>query len=318
MPKASIIIVTHNRPRLLLRAIESLRHAGTDVEIVVVDNASSDETAGVCRSLPEIKYIRIDRHQALGSARNVGLAASEGEYVGFLDDDDARLASSIDLQLEILEREPNAGFVYGQAIISDPDGRQLRSYPRDCAQADVFWKLLERNFIPSGSVIYRRRCFSAVGLFDQIPALADWDLCLRIAELYPVVALNAPVMIWRQSTPLSGQVTSDAARVVSLSVAQFRNWMKLPRAAAASRGKARATWRAFSENMAEHLIYESARALRFGDLRQTTKNLTVICRLHWLATLRIARKRADKLPDAFRSIWKRTIPNPKIENQVSK
>ena len=308
MSRASIIVVTHNRPRLLIRAVESLRNAGTDLEIVVVDNASSDETARVCRSLPRLKYIRIDRHQALGGARNVGLVASEGEYVGFLDDDDTRLANSIDLQLDILKHEPKAGFVYGQAIIGDREDRpQTRSYPRECAQGDIFWGLLEHNFIPSGSVIYRRHCLSAVGIFDALPALADWDLCLRLAELYTVVAVDAPVMIWRQSTPISGQVTSDAAGLVSNSVRQFRNWMKLPRAAAASRRKKQMLWRAFSENMAEHLICESARALRCGELRQAAKNLSTIAQLQPFTTARVARKRAHKLPGMLRSTWKRTL-----------
>ena len=75
MPLTSIIITTHNRPRLLSRAIESALLAGASVEVIVVDDASTDETAAVCRDLPGIKYVRVDRNQRVAGARNLRLLA---------------------------------------------------------------------------------------------------------------------------------------------------------------------------------------------------------------------------------------------------
>src|SRR6266852_7198918 len=117
MPRASIIIATHSRPQQLPRVVESARAAGREVEIVVVDDASSDETAKVCRGLSGINYVRLDRNQRVAGARNVGLVASRGEYLSFLDDDDTRLPGSLDAQIEALDREPQAGLIYGQAIV---------------------------------------------------------------------------------------------------------------------------------------------------------------------------------------------------------
>jgi hypothetical protein len=91
MQRVSIIITTHNRPRLLSRAVASARLSGRDPEIVVVDDASTDETGEVCRSLPDISYIRVDHQQGVACARNLGLKASSGEFISFLDDDDERL-----------------------------------------------------------------------------------------------------------------------------------------------------------------------------------------------------------------------------------
>src|SRR3989442_9020007 len=118
MPSVSAIIPTHDRPHLLPRAVESARAAGTDVEIIVVDDASTDETAEVCRNLSDIKYVRVERNQGVAGARNIGLFASTAEYVAFLDDDDLRLPDSLDLQVAALEANPEAGFVCGAMIMA--------------------------------------------------------------------------------------------------------------------------------------------------------------------------------------------------------
>src|ERR1041384_2646715 len=94
MPKVSVIIPTRNRCRLLRRAIVSAQLAGTDVEIVVVDVASEDETAEVCAALTSrglIHYVRISRRLAPAPARNAGLLSCTAPYISFLDDDDIRL-----------------------------------------------------------------------------------------------------------------------------------------------------------------------------------------------------------------------------------
>src|SRR5262249_23128053 len=103
MPEISLIITTRSRPNLLPRAVESAKKAGTDVEIIVVDDASTDETSEVCKRLSGIKYVRIDRNQGLGGARNIGILASSCEYISFLDDDDVRLPGSLDAQLALLK-----------------------------------------------------------------------------------------------------------------------------------------------------------------------------------------------------------------------
>ena len=299
--KASIIITTRNRPHLVPRAVKSAQASASNVEVVVVDDASSDETAEVCRGLSGINYVRVEHNQRVAGARNIGLIASRGEYLSFLDDDDTRLADSLDAQIEALEREPQAGLIYGRAILGNQEGLPgNRSYPAACPAGDVFWHLLSRNFIPCGSAVFRRSCLARVGLLDtSIPGLDDWDLWVRIAETYPVLSAETPSIVWRRSTPVSAQGTSDAAGLVSRSVQKFRHsWMNLPRAAGAARETRRTVWREFSEHMAEHLIWESARALRFGELRQPLRSLAIIPRLHPLALMHIAKHRVFRVPRA--------------------
>lgn len=297
MPEISLIITTHNRPQMLARAIESARKATrSEVEIVVVDDASTDDTAQLCRSIPDIKYVRVERNQRVAGARNLGILASRGEFLGFLDDDDVRLPGSLDPQLEALASEPRAGFIYGQAILCGHDGTaEEDSYPARCPQGDIFFRLLVQNFTPCGSVVFRRACLSRVGLLDDaLAGIDDWDLWLRIAALYPVIALEQPVLRWRKSTPVSGQGTSRALEIVNLSTRQFRdNWLALPRVAETSASKRREILRLFSEKMAAHLLWETWRAFAAGEVQTACHNLLGAMRLHPAAMIRVAARRTS-------------------------
>src|SRR5215213_6087685 len=212
MQRVSIIITTHNRPQLLSRAVASARLSGRDPEIVVVDDASTDETGELCRSLPGIRYIRVEHNQGVACARNVGLRASAGEYISFLDDDDERLPGSLDMQVERLEAEPRAGMIYGQALIVGGGGAARRLYPVRCPGGDIFWELLGQNFIPCGGAVFRRSCLVSVGRLDErVPGIDDWDFWIRMAERFNVIAAEQPVFRWRRSSPGSGQGSSSGA-----------------------------------------------------------------------------------------------------------
>ncbi|MGZ8848334.1 MAG: glycosyltransferase family 2 protein [Pyrinomonadaceae bacterium] len=292
MPRASVIITTHNRPHLLPRAIESARAAGEEIEIVVVDDASSDQTAEICKSIQGINYVRVERNQGVAGARNIGLVASSGEFVTFLDDDDLRLPGSIDKQIRILEQNADAALVYAQAIPEGPDGKQRNPYPTEFPQGDVLWDLLIRNFIPSGSVVFRRDCLSQIGLLDDsIPGIDDWDLWIRIAEVFPVVALDSPVMIWRQSTATSAQGSSNTVELIDLGRRRFRKqWLRLPRVASAPAEKRKNAWREFSKNIAEHLAWESFSAFRKAHVSRALRITWILIQLHPAALFHLLRR----------------------------
>lgn len=283
MPKISVIIATFNRPHLLPRAVESARRAGTDVEVIVVDDASAEETAEMCRALDGINYIRVERNQRLGGARNVGILASSGEFITFLDDDDVRLPGSLDLQAAALEAAPEAGLVYGQTLIGDQDCAPTgHVYPNPCPRGDAFWELLESNFIGCPAALFRRSCLYRVGLpGSDIPGIEDWDLWVRIAELYPVAAVEQPVVIYRRATPESGQFTSYASEMMRrITRAHRERWMTLPRAAQAPAARRRAVRRRFSRNMATHLVWETGRALKRRNLKAACKSLLAALVMH--------------------------------------
>ncbi len=302
MAKVSLIIPTFSRPHLLERCVKSALGAGSGVEVVVVDDASSDETASVCKKLREIKYVRLDSNMGVAGARNEGLRASTSEYVGFLDDDDLRLPNSIDAQVSLLDAHPDAGMVYGRALYGDeqcvPKGG---SYPDKCPQGDVFWELMQSNFVPCLTVIFRRTCLDRVGMLDEsATGVDDWDLWVRISELYPVLATEQTVAIWRQPTPTSEQFSFRAERMHRRAHRLHRDkWLRLPRAIQAGEERRNQAARAFSDRAAHQMISEAAARIRIGRRRDAIRLALEVMRLYPRAAVRHALRASIGSPDAF-------------------
>jgi glycosyltransferase involved in cell wall biosynthesis len=269
MPPVSVIIPTRNRSALLPRAVESARLAGARVEVIVVDDASTDATPEVCARLG-VRHLRARRRLGPSGARNVGLVASTAEFVSFLDDDDVRLPGSLDAQTAALASSPEAGFTYGRVLYGDGEGRPTGgSYPEECPRGDIFWALMRRNFIPCPSVVFRRECLLRVGLLDEdVPGVEDWDLWVRIAEQFGALSDEQPVAVWRRPTVESGQFTSRPERLHRLARRLHREkWLRLPRAAAAGASARREAARSFAERESQLLVWEAAEGLKAGSFR---------------------------------------------------
>ncbi len=184
--------------------------------------------------------------------------------------------------MDALDSVPEAGFIYGQAILGfEDETRTDASYPARCPHGDVFWELLAQNFVPCGAALFRRSCLDRVGLLDSsISGIDDWDLWLRIAELYPVLSENLPAMVWRKSTPFSEQGTSNAVKMVEMSTLRFhKHWMSLPRIKQASAKLRREISGRFSENTANHLLWEAVRLLIAGKPISSQKIILAAIRL---------------------------------------
>jgi hypothetical protein len=283
MPKVSIIIPTHNRPHLLHRAVASARAAGKDVEVIVVDDASTDGTAEVCRTLDGIKYLRLERNQGVAGARNVGILASSAPCIAFLDDDDLRLPGSLDIQLETLAASPEAGFVCGAMLLADQDCNPTGEViaPRHPG-GDAFWELLELDFpVMPISVVIRKSCFSRVGLLNShLGGIDDWDIFVRIAELYPVLVINQSVSIYRKPTPFSAQGSSARARQLSQAAQHQLCLLRLPRALAAPSSRRREARRRTLNRISDVLIRQAAEHLPEGAFRFACANFLTALRVN--------------------------------------
>ncbi|NJE76716.1 glycosyltransferase [Thermococcus sp. ES12] len=188
-PTVSVVIPTYNRSNLLKRAIESvLSQEFEDFELIVVDDASSDNTPEVVESIEDgrIRYVRLKRNSGGPVTRNTGIKKARGKFIALLDDDDEWLPNRLETQvrkLEDLGRE--FGVVYGGFYyVSQRDGRILgKRLPK--YRGDVYERLLRENFIGSPTLLIRRECFKRTGLFDpKLTSSQDWDMWLRIAKHY--------------------------------------------------------------------------------------------------------------------------------------
>ena len=289
MPQVSVIIATRNRSSMLPRAVASVRGASNNTEIVVVDDASEDQTQQACNTLGDLHYIRVKRRLGLGAARNVGLVASSSPYISFLDDDDLRLPGSLEAEVQLLEAQPDAGMIYGRALYGDDQGHaQGGYYPEECQQGDVFWELLRWNFIPCPTVVFRRECLTRVGLLDEeAPGVEDWDLWVRIAEMYSVIAIDRTVAIWRQGTAGSGQFTSHEEKLHREAHRLHEHkWLRLPLAITASAAQRRKVSRDFAAQASRQLIWAAASRLKAGRILESARVALVGTRMYPLSVTR--------------------------------
>ena len=289
MSKVSVIIPTHSRPHLLPESVESAQRAGTDVEVIVVDDASTDCTSEVCRALEGIKYVRLEHNQGVAGARNVGILASTAEYIAFLDDDDLRLPGSLDLQLKVLEGDGDAGFVCGSVLYADQEGRLTGEVASPkMPGGDVFWEVLGWNyFLLPVAVVIRKSCFFRIGLLDaRLSGIDDWDLWVRLAEIFPLAVLNQPVGVYRKPSPFSGQGSSALGPHLLRAADQQLEHLKLPRALDASPERRRKVRKESINRFADTMLWNAAERLPEGAYRFAMTNVIGALRLNPLRAAR--------------------------------
>ena len=290
MAAVTVIIPTYNRASLLPGAVESAKQAGSDLEIVIVDDASTDNTAEVCERLSGVRYLRSSRNQGLAAARNAGIVASESELVAFLDDDDLRLPGSLDTQLRALEASPAAAFCYGRLFAANssrplPTGDVI---PKRCPTGDIFWDLLEQNFVSPVTVVARKQVLIDCRLFNaELRQVEDWDLWLRITEKWPVVAVEEPVAIYRKADSTSEQICSDSVSIYRQMLMVQKTALQLPRATAAPGWKRRRARSRLISLAYNAMVHEAETALVEGDAA------TARAKSHEALRLRPLRARTD-------------------------
>jgi cellulose synthase/poly-beta-1,6-N-acetylglucosamine synthase-like glycosyltransferase len=276
MPQVSVVITTYNRAALLPHAIESARNSASDPEVIVIDDCSTDNTPEVCSKIEGIRYVRLPANRGLPHARNIGTAESSSEFIAFLDDDDLRLPGSLDKQLNAIAVDDRLALCYGQALIGDAR-RQLPTgeiYPLKCPQGDIFWKLLEDNFIPMPSVLVRKSSLIEAGGFNTgMNLIEDWDMWLRLCEHHAVAALSEPVAIHRKASAASGQMCSNPAAICKqvLHVQQFA--LNRERALAATRRQRRHVQRELRHRVYDILMTEATNAIHEGNTKSARANM---------------------------------------------
>lgn len=193
-PLVSVIIPAFNCERFLHEAVQSvLDQKYLPIEIIIVDDGSTDGTATVARSFPEsVRYLH-QTNQGPAAARNRGIEHAQGSLIAFADADDLWPATKLELQLSYLVRDPQIDIVLGriqQVQLSETDNGEMR--------AEEF---AEPAFsVNLGSAIIRKSVFERVGLFDETMRYSedvDWFMRAREAGA-AIVTIDAVTLFYRQ------------------------------------------------------------------------------------------------------------------------
>jgi glycosyltransferase involved in cell wall biosynthesis len=235
-PLVSVVIPCYNQGRYLGDAIDSAcRQSYPHVEVIVVDDGSSDDTAQIAAAHPSVEYLR-QANAGTAAARNRGLRASRGELVLFLDADDRLLPDAVARGAAHLAGHPDAAFVTGHVRLIEADGTPFIVPMQDHEPAG-YVALLRWNYIwTPGVVLYRRAALEAVDGFQPAAGgSADYDLNLRIARRLPIACHHEVILEYRQH---DANMTRDPAHMLRSAISVRRR----EKPYATARG-ARAAWR---------------------------------------------------------------------------
>jgi glycosyltransferase involved in cell wall biosynthesis len=195
----SVVVPSYNSAHYLPKAIAGIRmQAWPDLEIIIIDDGSSDDTTEILNRLRgnDLRILQ-QANKGPAAARNLGICAAHGTWVAFLDADDFWLPLKLKTQMEMLAKGPAAGFSYGPGIYLYSSGYERIQRPAKSG-TDIFWDLLWGPQFGMSSVIVRRDCFNQVGLFD--PALRmgeDWDMWLRLSARWSGAYMQDPLVVYR-------------------------------------------------------------------------------------------------------------------------
>ncbi len=199
MEKISVVIPTYNRAGQIEQAIQSvINQTYCNLEILVVDDDSTDDTEAVVRSISDerIRYIKLEQNSG-GPAlpRNIGVENAEGSVIAFLDSDDRWLEWKLEHQMRFWQQHPEYTMIYctfftcmGEKVIGVTPGETVG---REQLSGNILLPLLRRNTIGAPTMLLRKDSFCECGGYDSsYQCLEDWEFALRFAAKYQIGFLD--------------------------------------------------------------------------------------------------------------------------------
>lgn len=213
-PLVSAIIPNYNYAQYVAEAVESaLDQTYESLEVIVVDDGSKDGSLEVLEKFGDRIKVITKQNAGVSAARNTGVAASSGEYVAFLDADDAWLPEKIEKQLELFTTVTSVGMVHTGVVEVDESGARLRD-DTNGMEGSVSGELLlfERPVILGGGsgIVVSRKAFEEAGGFDtRLSTSADWDFFYRIASRFSVGFVPDALLRYRiHGTNMHGNIAA--------------------------------------------------------------------------------------------------------------
>lgn len=224
VPRVSVLLPTYNRAAYVGQAIKSaLDQTYADLEVVVVDDGSTDNTVEMVRSFTDgrVRFIRQD-NKGISGALNTAFRASRGRYVAILNSDDLWLPELLEEEVPVLEANPDIGLVYARAQAMDTLGRPLGQVlgAPEKYRGQTFASLLYGDHVCGVTAAFRRELAEQVGLWDEsLVANEDWDMWLRLSLVCRFRFVDRVLARFRIHP---GNITGASHRFVQLSLDRVR------------------------------------------------------------------------------------------------
>ena len=235
-PLVSVCVPTRNQGAYLKGAIASALAQDVELEVLVHDDASLDDTAAVVARTadPRVRYLRHERPLGIALNRNSCLARARGRYVAWLDSDDELLPGTLASRVAVLEGEPSVGLLHGGFQVIGADGERLPDWPApfgdDIVEPahEAFRNLIMTNEVTTSTVVVRRSCHHASGGFrpGAGASSSDWDAWLRVARHAGVAYRAAPAARYRQHPETISAATSASGERLRCDVAVVRRMLR--------------------------------------------------------------------------------------------
>jgi len=208
-PLVSICIPNYNGEKFLEESLKSaISQTYPNIEIIVLDNASTDKSCDIVKSFGnKVKLYRHRTNVGYNDNLNSCIRIAEGKYIKILHSDDMLEINAVEIQVIAMEKSDNIGISYGSVNFIDESGKPVEktSFSVDVEGITSGMKKLEEllkgNHIMFPSVMIRKKCFDNIGLFDgEIPYCNDWDMWMRICMHYDIAFIHEAIARYRIHT----------------------------------------------------------------------------------------------------------------------
>ncbi|MEB3280997.1 MAG: glycosyltransferase family A protein [Lyngbya sp.] len=213
LPLLSAVIPTYNRARLICTSLTSvINQSYKNLEIIVVDDGSTDNTKEVVESIndPRINYIHCSSNQGGATARNIGIDAAKGEYIAFLDSDDAWVPKKLEIQLNEILKHPHPEVIVSYTqVFHSLSGISEKTYNnfdekfiipkqgKSDTETVSDYLFCKKGKTLTSTLMLKRSLASTTRFRDGLRKHQDWDFCIRLEAKGALFSfIQQPLTIW--------------------------------------------------------------------------------------------------------------------------
>ena len=262
LPLVSVVMPVHNGARWIAASLQSLfAQTFTDFEIVLVDDASSDDLSNVLAACadPRLRVIRFETNVGVSAARNAGIARAKGEYIAFCDADDLSLPERLATQYAYLQANPDVMGCGSAFICFDDQDRECVRHPTTFA--DIQRSMMRHNCFGLSTLMLRAKALADERFNPQLRAAEDYDLWLRLmVRGYKLVNLPSVLLRYRLHPQQASQAKSEKLDQTSRQL--------------------RALYCAQVLSLPVDAMQDPARPLTMADLRLAEQSIQSFCASH--------------------------------------